>query len=111
CRFSLAELKYEYPRRAYPDGLTPQQHLERLTREGAEWRYPQGLPDKVKGGLQKELELIAKLNLAPYFLTIKEIVDFARSRQPPILCQGRGSAANSSVCFCLGITSVDPAEH
>ena len=111
CRFSLAELKYEYPRRAYPDGLTPQQHLERLTREGAEWRYPQGLPDKVKEGLQKELELIAKLNLAPYFLTIKEIVDFARSRQPPILCQGRGSAANSSVCFCLGITSVDPAEH
>jgi error-prone DNA polymerase len=111
CRFSLAELKYEYPRRTYPDGLTPQQHLERLTREGAEWRYPTGLPDKVKDGLKKELDLIAKLDLAPYFLTIKEIVDFARSREPPILCQGRGSAANSSVCFCLGITSVDPAEH
>jgi error-prone DNA polymerase len=111
CRFSLDELKYEYPRRAYPDGLTPQQHLERLTWEGAGWRYPMGVPDKVTAGLQKELALIAKLNLAPYFLTIKEIVDFARSREPPILCQGRGSAANSSVCFCLGITSVDPAEH
>jgi error-prone DNA polymerase len=111
CRFSLDELKYEYPRRAYPDGLTPQQHLERLTWEGAEWRYPRGVPDKVRMGLHKELALIAKLDLAPYFLTIKEIVDFARSREPPILCQGRGSAANSSVCFCLGITSVDPAEH
>jgi len=111
CRFSLDELKYEYPRRTYPDGLTSQGYLERLTWEGAKWRYPNGLPGKVERTLEYELGLIGRLDLAPYFLTIKEIVDFARSREPPILCQGRGSAANSAVCFCLGITAVDPAEH
>ena len=111
CRFSLDELKYEYPRQAYPDGLTSQEYLARLTWEGVKWRYPSGLPGKVEKALEYELGLIGKLDLAPYFLTIKEIVDFARSREPPILCQGRGSAANSAVCFCLGITSVDPAEH
>ncbi|MBB3033023.1 error-prone DNA polymerase [Alteriqipengyuania lutimaris] len=111
CRFSLEELQYEYPRRAYPDGMTPQQYLEQQTWEGANWRYSNVIPDKVEAALEYELELIGKLDLAPYFLTIKEIVDFARRQTPPILCQGRGSAANSAVCFCLGITSVDPAEH
>ncbi|MBH1944260.1 error-prone DNA polymerase [Erythrobacter sp. YJ-T3-07] len=111
CTFSLEDLKYEYPKRAYPDGMTPQQYLEQQTWEGAKWRYSNAIPAKVKTTLEYELELICKLDLAPYFLTIKEIVDFARSQTPPILCQGRGSAANSAVCFCLGITSVDPAEH
>ena len=111
CTFSLEDLKYEYPRRDYPDGMTPQQYLEQQTWDGAKWRYSNVIPDKVKTTLEYELGLIGKLELAPYFLTIKEIVDFARSQTPPILCQGRGSAANSAVCFCLGITSVDPAEH
>ena len=111
CRFSLHELKYEYPKRVYPGGMTPQSYLERQTWEGAKWRYPKGLGDDIKETLKKELALIGRLGIAPYFPTIKEIVDFARSREPPILCQGRGSAANSAVCFCLGITSVDPAEH
>ena len=111
CTFSLEDLKYEYPKRAYPDGMTPQQYLEQQTWEGANWRYSNVIPAKVKTTLEYELGLIGKLDLAPYFLTIKEIVDFARSQTPPILCQGRGSAANSAVCFCLGITSVDPAEH
>jgi len=111
CRFSLAELRYEYPKRAYPDGMTSQEYLIRQTWKGTEWRYPNGLPEDVAKTLERELELIGKLRIAPYFLTIKEIVDFARSQDPPILCQGRGSAANSAVCFCLGITEVDPAEH
>src|SRR5690606_28768858 len=72
---------------------------------------PNGLRGDIKKTLERELALIGKLDIAPYFLTIKEIVDFARSRVPPILCQGRGSAANSAVCFCLGITEVDPAEN
>jgi error-prone DNA polymerase len=111
CGFSLEELKYEYPKRAYPDGMTSQLYLEQQTWEGAKWRYPNGLRADIKNTLKKELALIGKLDIAPYFLTIKEIVDFARSQDPPILCQGRGSAANSAVCFCLGITEVDPAEH
>jgi len=111
CRFSLDELKYEYPKQAYPDGMTSQEYLVHQTWEGVKWRYPNRLRKDIKETLEKELALIGKLELAPYFLTIKEIVDFARSREPPILCQGRGSAANSAVCFCLGITSVDPAEH
>ncbi|MEY4055982.1 MAG: hypothetical protein RL519_1317, partial [Pseudomonadota bacterium] len=111
CRFSLDELRYEYPRQTYPDGLDAQAYLERLTWEGAGQHYPGGVPDSVTETLRKELALIGKKALAQYFLTIKEIVDFARSRQPPILCQGRGSAANSAVCFCLGITSVNPVEH
>ena len=111
CRFSLEELKYEYPQKAYPDGMSPQEYLIEQTRKGAEWRYPRGVPAKVKDTLKRELALIGKLDIAPYFLTIKEIVDFARGQEPPILCQGRGSAANSAVCFCLGITAVDPAEH
>jgi error-prone DNA polymerase len=111
CRFSLEELKYEYPRKACPDGMTSQAYLVRQTWEGVKWRYPGGLRASVKKTLKRELALIGKLDIAPYFLTIKEIVDYARSRKPPILCQGRGSAANSAVCFCLGITEVDPAEN
>ncbi|NBW76453.1 MAG: DNA polymerase III subunit alpha [Sphingomonadaceae bacterium] len=111
CRFSLDELRYEYPLQEYPDGLDAQAYLDRLTWEGADRHYPHGVPDEVAQTLRKELALIGKKQLAQYFLTIKEIVDFARSREPPILCQGRGSAANSAVCFCLGITSVNPVEH
>ncbi|WP_324827586.1 error-prone DNA polymerase [Qipengyuania zhejiangensis] len=111
CDFSLDELAYEYPEEIYPDGQGPQQHLESETWKGANWRYPSGLPDSVRQTLHRELALIAKLDLARYFLTIKDIVDYARGVDPPILCQGRGSAANSAVCYCLGITSVDPAKH
>lgn len=109
CRFSLDELAYQYPEeKLYPD-LSPQQALEKLTWEGAAERYPEGLPDKVRGILQHELRLIEKLEYAPYFLTVNAIVRFARSKG--ILCQGRGSAANSAVCFVLGVTSVDPDRH
>ena len=111
CAFSLDELRYEYPRRDYADGLTSQEYLVRQTWEGAKGRYPKGIPGDVKKTLERELKLIGELELAPYFLTIKEIVDFARAQDPPILCQGRGSAANSAVCYCLEITAVDPAEH
>jgi error-prone DNA polymerase len=111
CRFSLDELRYEYPEEIYPDGQTPQQYLEAEVWQGAGRRYPEGLPDSVRQTLERELALIAKLDLARYFLTIKDIVDFARRCDPPILCQGRGSAANSAVCYVLGITSVDPAKH
>ncbi|NKJ40244.1 error-prone DNA polymerase [Rhizobium sp. SG570] len=106
CRFSLDELAYQYPEeRAHPE-LTPQQTLAQLTWEGAKWRYPEGLPDKVRKNLEHELRLIERLAYAPYFLTVNSIVRFARSKD--ILCQGRGSAANSSVCYVLGITSIDP---
>ncbi len=111
CRFSLDELKYEYPQKGYPEGLTADEYLAQKTWEGAAWRYPEGVRADVRKTLDYELALIGKLNIAPYFLTIKEIVDFARAQKPPILCQGRGSAANSAVCFCLGITEVDPVEH
>ncbi|MGE6958104.1 PHP domain-containing protein, partial [Brevundimonas sp. NPDC049575] len=106
CRFSLDELAYQYPHEAGLPGLTPQQALERLTWQGAAGRYPEGLPDKVRKLLEHELRLIADLGYAPYFLTVHSIVRFARSRE--ILCQGRGSAANSAVCFVLGVTSIDP---
>jgi error-prone DNA polymerase len=111
CRFSLDELRYEYPEEIYPDGMTPQQYLESETWKGAERRYSEGVPGSVRDTLKRELALIGKLDLARYFLTIKDIVDYARSVDPPILCQGRGSAANSAVCYCLEITSVDPAKH
>ncbi|MEZ5697218.1 MAG: PHP domain-containing protein, partial [Sphingomonadaceae bacterium] len=111
CHFELEELRYEYPQEICPDGMTPQQALEKATWEGAEGRYPAGLPQNVCELLERELALIARLDLARYFLTIKDIVDFARRQDPPILCQGRGSAANSAVCYCLGITAVDPAKH
>ncbi|WP_312572983.1 error-prone DNA polymerase, partial [Brevundimonas sp.] len=109
CRFSLDELTYQYPREVALPGLTPQQALERLTWEGAEARYPEGLPEKVRASLNHELRLIDALAYAPYFLTVHSIVRFARSRD--ILCQGRGSAANSAVCFVLGITSIDPGRN
>jgi error-prone DNA polymerase len=111
CRFSLDELRYEYPEEIYPGGQTPQAYLEGEVSTGATRRYPDGLPNSVRQTLERELALIAKLDLARYFLTIKDIVDFARGCDPPILCQGRGSAANSAVCYVLGITSVDPAKH
>ena len=95
--------------RRVPEGRTPQQYLEHLTWEGAKRRWPDGIPDKVDKQLRHELALIEQLDFARYFLTVHDIVDFARSLDPPILCQGRGSAANSAVCFCLGITAVDPA--
>ncbi len=112
CQFNLEELRYEYPQEIYPDGMGPQKYLESETWKGAEWRYPTDIPDYVRTTLEKELALIGKMELARYFLTIKDIVDYARNEvDPPILCQGRGSAANSAVCYCLGITSVDPAKH
>ena len=111
CQFSLDELRYEYPEEICPAGHTPQDWLEEQTWIGADGRYPSGVPDSVRTTLARELALIGKLNLATYFLTIKDIVDFARNQDPPILCQGRGSAANSAVCYCLGITAVDPARH
>ncbi|MFC3099339.1 error-prone DNA polymerase [Altererythrobacter lauratis] len=111
CTFSLEELRYEYPEEIYPDGMSPQDYLVQQTWEGANWRYPNGLPESVKEALERELALIGKMDLARYFLTIKDIVDFARAQNPPILCQGRGSAANSAVCYVLGITAVDPAKH
>jgi error-prone DNA polymerase len=107
--FSLDELRYEYPRETVPEGRSPQGHLERLTRDGARERWPDGVPTKVEAQLRHELGLIEKLDFARYFLTVHEIVAFARSLNPPILCQGRGSAANSAVCYCLGITAVDPS--
>ncbi|WP_448189413.1 error-prone DNA polymerase [Azospirillum sp. sgz301742] len=107
CAFSLDELRYEYPDETTGDGRTPQETLIDLTRSGAAARYPDGVPDKVARSLDHELALIGGLHYAPYFLTVHDIVRFARSRG--ILCQGRGSAANSAVCYCLGITEVDPA--
>lgn len=108
CRFSLDELQYDYPDEPIPAGLTAQTYLERLTWEKAAGRYPEGVPDKVQALLHKELDLIGKRNFAPYFLTVNDIVEEANRRN--ILCQGRGSAANSAVCFVLGITAVDPNE-
>ena len=109
CRFSLAELSYQYPDERDIPGLTAQQALARLTWEGAAQRYPQGVPAKVEAQLHHELRLIRELGYAPYFLTVHAIVRYARSRG--ILCQGRGSAANSAVCFVLGITAIDPERH
>jgi len=109
CRFSLDELQYSYPSETTVPGLSPQQALARLTWAGAEQRYPEGVPDKVMRSLKHELTLIEQLGYAPYFLTVNSIVAFARSRD--ILCQGRGSAANSAVCYVLGITSIDPGRN
>jgi error-prone DNA polymerase len=106
CRFSLAELRYQYPREVSVPGLTPQEALARLVWEEAPLRYPEGLPEEVSRQLRYELSLIADLAYAPYFLTVRNIVRHARACG--ILCQGRGSAANSAVCYVLGITSIDP---
>ena len=112
CTFDLRELAYEYPQESIPAGRTPQEYLTELTWQGADWRYPEGLPDKIRAVLHKELAMIEKLRIAQYFLTVYDIIQFARHKvTPPILCQGRGSAANSAVCYMLGITAVDPSKH
>ncbi len=107
CRFSLDSLRYEYPDEIVPPGETPASWLRTLALRGAARRYPGGTPEAVARQIEHELALIAELRYEPYFLTVADIVDFARGRG--ILCQGRGSAANSAVCYCLGITEVDPA--
>ncbi len=112
CRFSLDELRYEYPQEIVPDGETPASHLRKLTEAGALKRftpakYPHGIPPKVRAQIEHELALIAQLKYEPYFLTVADIVQWARAQG--ILCQGRGSAANSAVCYCLGVTEVDPS--
>ncbi len=109
CAFSLDELHYQYPEEKVLTGLSAMDALKRYTWEGAKRRYPEGVPDKVIALLKHELQLIEKLDYAPYFLTVNAIVQFARSQG--ILCQGRGSAANSSVCYCLGVTSIDPERN
>ncbi len=105
--FSLDELRYEYPDEIVPPGETTRGYLRRLTEEGMQQRWPGAIPQKVTDLVEHELQLIADLEYEPYFLTVYDIVAFARSQG--ILCQGRGSAANSAVCFCLGITEVDPS--
>ncbi len=107
CTFSLDELRYEYPDDMVPAGETPSAYLRRLTEQGAAKRWPEGVPDRVRAQIEHELAIITELRYEPYFLTVHDLVAFARSRD--ILCQGRGSAANSAVCFCLGITAVDPS--
>jgi error-prone DNA polymerase len=107
CSFSLRHLTYQYPV-VYEGGEAPMDKLKRLTWEGADWRYPDGVPKEVKGTIRKEFALIDLKKIAPYFLTVHEIV--MQARKLGILCQGRGSAANSAVCYCLGITSVNPKE-
>jgi error-prone DNA polymerase len=106
CNFSLDELRYDYPEELSPPGMTPLEYLTQLTWEGAKDRYPAGIPDKVRSLIEHELVLISELRYEAYFLTVWDLVRFARGRD--ILCQGRGSAANSAVCYCLGVTSVDP---
>ncbi|MDG4866610.1 error-prone DNA polymerase [Guyparkeria sp. 1SP6A2] len=108
CRFSLDELSYEYPLDDIPPGMTGREQLRRLTFEGAAVRWPEGIPERVVAQIERELAIIHEMAFEPYFLTVHDIVRFARSRG--ILCQGRGSAANSAVCFALGITAVNPAE-
>jgi len=107
CTFSLDELRYEYPDEVVPVGQTAASYLRALTEEGVRRRFPAGEPAKVRKQIEHELALIADLQYEAYFLTVYDIVRFARERG--ILCQGRGSAANSAVCYCLGITEVDPA--
>ncbi|OGB23727.1 MAG: error-prone DNA polymerase [Burkholderiales bacterium RIFCSPLOWO2_02_FULL_57_36] len=107
CRFSLDELRYEYPDELVPKGETAATHLRKQTYIGAHRRFPAGIPSTVQLQIENELDLIADMAYEPYFLTVYDIVCFARREN--ILCQGRGSAANSAVCYCLGITEVDPA--
>lgn len=107
CRFSLDELRYQYPLEVVPPGMTPTAHLRALVEQGARQRWPDGVPENVMALVERELALIRELEYEYYFLTVHDIVAFARSQD--ILCQGRGSAANSAVCYCLFITEVDPA--
>jgi error-prone DNA polymerase len=106
CDFSLDALRYEYPREVVPDGETPASWLRHEVTAGLARRYPDGVPESVRSGVDKELALIAELGYEPFFLTVYDLVCFAR--REGILCQGRGSAANSTVCYALGITAVDP---
>ncbi|RCW69289.1 error-prone DNA polymerase [Pseudorhodoferax soli] len=109
CRFDLGEISYRYPRETLPEGLSPTEALRQLTyAEAARLRYPDGMPEKIRGLVEKELALIAFCKYEMFFLTVHDIVRFARSQG--ILCQGRGSAANSVVCYCLGITAADPED-
>ncbi len=107
CQFDPGQLRYEYPDDLTPAGYSDASWLRHLTEQGVVRRWPEGVPDKVRGQIEAELTLISELRYEPYFLTVHDMVDFARSRG--ILCQGRGSAANSAVCYCLGITEVNPA--
>jgi DNA-directed DNA polymerase III PolC len=107
CTFKLDELRYEYPEEVVPAGATPTSHLRALTMQGCARRWPAGTPPAVLANIEHELRLIAELKFEPFFLTVHDVVQFARSQK--ILCQGRGSAANSTVCYCLGITEVDPS--
>ncbi|HVW56238.1 MAG TPA: error-prone DNA polymerase, partial [Rhizobiaceae bacterium] len=107
--FSLKELEHNYPEETTEEGVDPQTELERLTWEGAKKRYPEGVPGKVKKAIRHELKIVDEKKYARYFLTVHDIVCYARSEEVGILCQGRGSAANSVICFCLHITEVDPA--
>ncbi len=106
CTFELNELRYEYPRELVPSGETPKSYLRKLVEEGARRHWPQGVEEKTRATIETELAIIADLRYEPYFLTVQDIVRFAREKK--ILCQGRGSAANSVVCYCLGVTAVDP---
>ncbi len=107
CQFSMDELRYEYPQDLVPPHLSPHEYLCQLTMAGARERWPNGIPEDTMAVIEKELQLIAELEYEHFFLTVQDIVQFARSQG--ILCQGRGSAANSAVCFCLHVTEVDPA--
>jgi error-prone DNA polymerase len=107
CTFELDELRYEYPEEIVPAGATPTSHLRALTEQGCRERWPAGAPPAVRKNIEHELRLIAELKFEPFFLTVHDVVQHARSQR--ILCQGRGSAANSTVCYCLGITEVDPS--
>ena len=109
-QFDLGQLRYEYPDEPVPPGDTAIHHLRRLAWRGAQHRFEKGLRQKERRTVKRELDLIEKLGFANYFLTVHDIVAWARSQDPPILCQGRGSAANSCVCFCLGVTAVDPTK-
>src|ERR1700730_17851118 len=107
CTFKLDELRYEYPEEIVPAGATPASHLRALTMRGCAQRWPAGVPPALRESIEHELRLIAELKFEPFFLTVHDIVQYARSQR--ILCQGRGSAANSTVCYCLGVTEVDPS--
>lgn len=108
CTFDLRKLEYEYPHEVVPAGLGAHEHLRALTFLGASNRWPEGIPEPVHRQLEKELALIGELEYEHFFLTVQDIVQWARDQEPPILCQGRGSSANSAVCYCLGITAVSP---
>src|SRR5262249_695563 len=107
CDFNLEELRYEYPEEIVPGGETPTSHLRNLTLNGMAYRWPRGAPQAVREMVEHELKLIAELRFEPFFLTVPAVVQVARHEK--VLCQGRGSAANSAVCYCLRITEVDPS--